>query len=108
MADILTQGTDKHRRADTTLRATHRSDRLVTGRSAPIQPSTKEGRHLHHVANRLCRQVDYPEHQCRFQWTTNAVAFWDNRAVQHYASSDYWPETRIMQRASIVGPRPAR
>ncbi|MGH3641589.1 MAG: TauD/TfdA dioxygenase family protein, partial [Mycobacterium sp.] len=60
------------------------------------------------LLDRLCRQADYPEHQCRFQWTTNAVAFWDNRAVQHYASSDYWPQTRIMQRASIVGPRPAR
>jgi alpha-ketoglutarate-dependent taurine dioxygenase len=62
----------------------------------------------HRLLDRLCRQADYPEHQCRFRWTTNAVAFWDNRAVQHYASSDYWPETRIMQRASIVGPRPAR
>ena len=25
---------------------------------------------------------------------------WDNLAVQHYASSDYWPEIRIMERAS--------
>lgn len=60
------------------------------------------------LLDRLCRQADYPEHQCRFRWTTDAVAFWDNRAVQHYATSDYWPQTRIMERASIVGPRPAR
>ena len=29
----------------------------------------------------------------------DAVAFWDNRAVQHYASSDYWPQRRSMERA---------
>ena len=56
----------------------------------------------------LCRQTDSPEHQCRFTWTKDAVAFWDNRAVQHYASSDYWPQRRTMERASIVGTRPAR
>jgi len=26
--------------------------------------------------------------------------------VQHYASSDYWPDVRVMERASIVGSRP--
>jgi taurine dioxygenase len=56
----------------------------------------------------LCRQADYPEYQCRFRWEPDSVAFWDNRAVQHYASSDYWPEVRIMERASIVGTRPTR
>ena len=56
----------------------------------------------------LCRQADAPEHQCRFTWTADAVAFWDNRAVQHYATSDYWPHVRSMERASVVGPRPER
>jgi taurine dioxygenase len=56
----------------------------------------------------LCRQTDSPEHQCRFNWSKDAVAFWDNRAVQHYASSDYWPQRRTMERASVVGTRPAR
>jgi taurine dioxygenase len=56
----------------------------------------------------LCRQADSPEHQCRFSWTKDAVAFWDNRAVQHYASSDYWPHFRTMERASVVGLRPER
>ena len=60
------------------------------------------------LLDRLCRQADSPEHQCRFTWSADAVAFWDNRAVQHYASSDYWPHRRTMERASIVGPRPAR
>jgi taurine dioxygenase len=56
----------------------------------------------------LCRQADYPEYQCRFHWEPHSVAFWDNRAVQHYASSDYWPLVRVMERASIVGTRPTR
>jgi taurine dioxygenase len=56
----------------------------------------------------VCRQADYPEYQCRFRWEPHSVAFWDNRAVQHYASSDYWPRTRIMERASIIGTRPHR
>jgi alpha-ketoglutarate-dependent sulfate ester dioxygenase len=60
------------------------------------------------LLDRLCRQADAPEHQCRFTWTRDAVAFWDNRAVQHYASSDYWPLVRTMERASIIGERPAR
>lgn len=56
----------------------------------------------------LCRAADYPEHQVRFHWDVDSVAMWDNRAVQHYASSDYWPQVRIMERASIIGPRPRR
>ncbi len=56
--------------------------------------------------DRLSRQADYPEHQCRFRWSPDAVAFWDNRAVQHYAASDYWPHRRVMERASICGTRP--
>mgnify|MGYP006276403133 CR=1 FL=1 len=60
------------------------------------------------LIDRLARQADYPEYQVRLRWEPHTVAFWDNRAVQHYAASDYFPQTRIMERASIVGPRPAR
>jgi taurine dioxygenase len=59
------------------------------------------------LLERLCREAEYPEYQCRFRWTADSVAFWDNRAVQHYAASDYWPSVRIVERASIIGPRPA-
>ncbi|AHH19334.1 taurine dioxygenase TauD-like protein [Nocardia nova SH22a] len=62
----------------------------------------------HDLLDRLCRQADYPEHQVRLHWEPDTVAFWDNRAVQHYAASDYWPQARVMERASIVGNRPAR
>ena len=54
----------------------------------------------------LCRQAETVEYQVRFRWQPHSIAFWDNRAVQHYASSDYWPERRVMERASIVGGRP--
>lgn len=47
-----------------------------------------------------------PEIQCRFRWTPGAIAFWDNRACQHFAASDYFPARRIMQRATIKGDRP--
>lgn len=59
------------------------------------------------LIDELCRRADIPEYQCRFHWEPHSVAFWDNRAVQHYACSDYWPATRVMERASIVGDRPA-
>ncbi len=54
----------------------------------------------------LCRQAELLEHQCRWQWEPDSVAFWDNRAVQHYACSDYWPSVRVMERASIIGTEP--
>ena len=55
----------------------------------------------------LCRQAETVEYQVRFHWEPDSVVIWDNRAVQHYASSDYWPQRRVMERASIVGTRPA-
>ena len=55
---------------------------------------------------RLYPQADVPEYQCRFRWEKNSVALWDNRAVQHYAASDYDPEPRVMERVAIVGDVP--
>ena len=55
----------------------------------------------------LARQAATVEYQYRVQWEPDTVVFWDNRTVQHYASSDYYPDIRIMERASIVGDRPA-
>ncbi len=58
------------------------------------------------LLRRLYAQATIPEHQCRFRWRKHSVAFWDNRASQHYAVSDYWPATRRMERVTIVGDRP--
>lgn len=54
----------------------------------------------------LYRQAWFPEYQCRFHWETNSIAFWDNRACQHYAASDYWPQVRKVERVTIVGDAP--
>lgn len=47
-----------------------------------------------------------PEYQCRFKWRPDSFAFWDNRAAQHYAVADYWPNERRMERVTIIGDRP--
>ncbi len=47
-----------------------------------------------------------PEYQCRFRWGPGSLAFWDNRACQHYAASDYFPNIRIMERVTIAGDKP--
>lgn len=54
----------------------------------------------------LYRQSSVPEYQCRFRWRVNSVAFWDNRAVQHYAAFDYKPHTRRVERVTVVGDKP--
>ena len=58
------------------------------------------------LLKRLYATAANPEIQCRFRWTKGAIAFWDNRACQHFAASDYFPARRIMQRATIKGDRP--
>ncbi len=60
------------------------------------------------LLDQLCSAFELLEHQARFRWEPHSVAFWDNRAVQHYACSDYWPDVRVMERVSIVGTRPTR
>lgn len=54
----------------------------------------------------LYRTAWSPDVQCRFRWQPNSIAFWDNRAAQHFAAADYWPEERSMERVTIVGQRP--
>jgi taurine dioxygenase len=46
------------------------------------------------------------EFQLRFRWRPHSVAFWDNRAVQHLAIWDYFPQVRSGFRVTIKGDRP--
>ena len=58
------------------------------------------------LLNYLISQALIPEYQVRWRWTKNTVAFWDNRATQHYAVMDYLPCHRKMERAGIIGDTP--
>jgi taurine dioxygenase len=57
------------------------------------------------LMNYLFAQAAHPEFQVRLRWRPNTIAFWDNRATQHYAVQDYFPATRRMVRATIAGDR---
>ncbi len=54
----------------------------------------------------LFDHVERVDFQCRFRWSTNAIAIWDNRAALHHAIWDYWPDERRGHRVSVVGERP--
>ena len=48
---------------------------------------------------------------CRFKWTENAVAIWDNRSTLHQGLTDFFPGKglgfeRVMDRIAIEGDRP--
>lgn len=58
------------------------------------------------LLGRLFLEACVPEYQCRFKWRKDSIAFWDNRVVQHYATNDYWPQRRQMDRVTIIGDRP--
>jgi taurine dioxygenase len=47
-----------------------------------------------------------PEFTVRWKWRDGDVAFWDNRNTLHYATDDYRPARRVMNRATIIGDRP--
>ncbi|WAX76702.1 TauD/TfdA dioxygenase family protein [Streptomyces sp. KMM 9044] len=54
----------------------------------------------------LFQQAHVPEFQVRFRWQPGDIAFWDNRATQHYAVNDYGSERRVAERVAIAGDRP--
>lgn len=54
----------------------------------------------------LAEKVKTPEFQVRFKWEKGSVAIWDNRATQHYAVADYYPQYRRMHRITINGDVP--
>lgn len=54
----------------------------------------------------LFQQAHVPEFQVRFRWQPGDIAFWDNRATQHYAVNDYGSGRRVAERVAIAGDRP--
>ena len=70
---------------------------MWTTRVVGLDPEQSDALLLH-----LAAQATVPEYQCRIHWTPDMVLFWDNRAVQHYAVSDY-TEPRLMIRSTLRG-----
>lgn len=54
----------------------------------------------------LFEHLNRPEFHVRFKWAEDDLAIWDNRATQHYATGDYYPEFRQMHRITVGGDRP--
>jgi len=54
----------------------------------------------------LFEHVQSPMFQCRFTWTPNAIAIWDNRCGQHMAIWDYFPQVRSGYRIQVKGEKP--
>jgi alpha-ketoglutarate-dependent taurine dioxygenase len=51
----------------------------------------------------LFYEISRPEYQVRFKWRKGSIAFWDNRATQHYAVWDYGDAKRELERVTIKG-----
>jgi taurine dioxygenase len=71
-------------------------NRLFTREILGVDPAEGEA-----LLDLLCRQAEVPEYQVRFRWQPGSIAFWDNVAVQHYGANDYWPQRRVMARATF-------
>lgn len=56
--------------------------------------------------NLLQRHVIKLENTVRWQWQPGDVAFWDNRATQHYAVADYGDYPRLLHRITLAGDVP--
>jgi len=54
----------------------------------------------------LFQHLAKPEFTIRWRWKMGDVAFWDNRLSTHYATLDFLPHPRAMNRAAILGDRP--
>jgi taurine dioxygenase len=58
------------------------------------------------LLERLYRQASIPDYQVRLRWRADTIAFWDNRSTQHYATKDFFPRHRLMERVTVAGDRP--
>ena len=63
------------------------------------------------ILNKIFQHQERLDFTCRFKWTENAVAIWDNRSTQHQGLTDFFPGRglgfeRIMDRIAIEGDHP--
>jgi taurine dioxygenase len=50
------------------------------------------------ILSKLFHQIVNPRFSCRFRWTPNTIAWWDNLGTQHQAIWDYYPNKRTGHR----------
>ena len=63
------------------------------------------------ILQKIFQHQERLDFTCRFKWTENAVAIWDNRSTQHQGLTDFFPgrglgHERIMDRIAIEGDQP--
>tara|TARA_B100000029_G_scaffold333580_1_gene325762 strand:+ start:403 stop:1230 length:828 start_codon:yes stop_codon:yes gene_type:complete len=63
------------------------------------------------ILSEIFKHQERLDFTCRFKWTENAVAIWDNRSTLHQGLTDFFPgrglgHERIMDRIAIQGDRP--
>ena len=63
------------------------------------------------ILNHIFRHQERLDFTCRFKWTENAVAIWDNRSTLHQGLTDFFPgrglgHERVMDRIAIEGDNP--
>ena len=61
-----------------------------------IEPSDSD-----RLLDELFVPATFPELQFRVHWEPNTLILWDNLALQHYAASDYYPQRRVLARATF-------
>lgn len=58
------------------------------------------------LLQRLFDHMLKDDFKCRFRWSPNTLAIWDNRCLLHYPVNDYDGHRREMLRVTIDGDRP--
>ena len=63
------------------------------------------------ILEKIFQHQERLDFTCRFKWTENEVAIWDNRSVLHQGLTDFFPgrglgHERVMDRIAIEGDRP--
>ena len=53
------------------------------------------------LLQRLWIEWSFPDFQTRIAWDAGDIGIWDNLSTLHYASFDYWPQTRVIERMNI-------
>jgi len=79
---------------------------IYTNRSFVSHIEGVDDRESEEILARLERAVQDPSVQCRFRWQVDSFAMWDNRGTQHFATNDFYPETRRVERVTIKGDKP--